>query len=177
MDREGIDVSVVYRTFSHMVVSIDHLEPSYATACCAAFNDWLAAYCAVDSRRLRPAAIVSLHDPELAAAEARRAVEDKGHVAVVLLPMPCGGRYVHAPEFDVLWAEVVRLGVPVAFHGTSGGASRDYASNRFRGLPSFRTLNHASAFPIELMLALAAMIVGGVLERFPDLRVGFLEGE
>jgi hypothetical protein len=32
MDREGIDVSVVYRTFAHMVVSIDDLEPAYATA-------------------------------------------------------------------------------------------------------------------------------------------------
>ena len=176
MDREGIDVSVVYRTFAHMVVSIDDLEPAYATACCAAFNDWLTDYCAADSGRLRPAAIVSLHDAELAAAEARRAVDEKGHVAVVVLPMPCDGRYVHAREYDVLWAEIVRLGVPLVFHGTSGGAGADYVSNRFRGLANFRTLNHASAFPMELMLAMGAMLVGGVLERFPDLRVGFLEG-
>src|SRR5205085_2436708 len=61
-------------------------------------------------------------------------------------------------------------------HGTSGGASKDYVSNRFRGKSNFRTQNHASAFPLELMLAMSAMIVGGVLERFPDMRVGFLEG-
>ena len=176
MDREGIDLAVVYRTFAHMVVSIDELEPRYATAYCAAFNDWLSDYCGAEPERLKPAAILSLHDPDLAAAEARRAVEEKGHVAVVLLPMPVKGRYVHAPECDVLWKEIVRLGVPLAFHGTSGGASLDYASNRFRAHPNFRTLNHASAFPVELMLAMGAMIVGGVLERFPDLRVGFLEG-
>lgn len=176
MDLEGIDVAVVYRTFAHMVVSIDDLPADYATACCAAFNDWVSTYCALDPRRLKPAAIVALHDPELAAAEARRAVQEKGHVGVVLLPMPVNGRYVHAPECDVLWREIVRLGVPIAFHGTSGGASRDYVSNRFWGLPNFRTLNHATAFPLELMTAMAAMILGGVLERFPDLRVGFLEG-
>ena len=176
MDAEGIDVGIVYRTFAHMVVSIDDLEPAYAAAYCAAFNDWLADYCAADAGRLKAAAIVSLHNPELAAAEARRAVEDKGHVAVVLLPMPCNGRYFHAPECDVLWKEVVRLNVPLAVHGTSGGASRDYASNRYRGHPNFRTLNHASAFPLELMEAMGALIVGGVLERFPGLRVGFLEG-
>src|SRR5690606_4570698 len=102
MDAEGIDVGVMYRTFAHMVVSIDALEPEVATAYCRAFNDWLADYCARDPQRLRPAAIVSLHDPELAAAEARRAVVDKGHVAVVLLPMPVNGRYVNAPECDVL---------------------------------------------------------------------------
>lgn len=176
MDAEGIDVGIVYRTFAHMVVSIDDLEPVYAAAYCAAFNDWLADYCAANAGRLKAAAIVSLHDPELAAAEARRAVEDKGHVAVVLLPMPCNGRYFHAPECDVLWKEIVRLNVPLAVHGTSGGASRDYASNRYRGHPNFRTLNHASAFPLELMEAMGALIVGGVLERFPGLRVGFLEG-
>ncbi len=176
MDAEGIDVGIVYRTFAHMVVSIDDLEPAYATAYCAAFNDWLADYCQTDPRRLKAAAIVSLHDPELAAAEARRAVEGKGHVAVVLLPMPCNGRYFNASECDVLWKEIVRLNVPLAFHGTSGGASKDYATNRYRNHPNFRTLNHSSAFPMELMLAMGSMTVGGVLERFPDLRVGFLEG-
>jgi uncharacterized protein len=166
----------VYRTFAHMVVSIDALQPDYATAYCAAFNDWLADYCRADPRRLKPAAIISLHDPELAAAEARRAVEQKGHVAVVLLPMPVQERYVNAPECDVLWREISRLGVPLALHGTSGGASKDYVSNRFRGHPNFRTLNHAASFPLELMLAMGAILVGGVLEKFPTLRVGFLEG-
>ncbi len=176
MDTEGIDVAVVYRTFAHMIVSIDDLDAAYATACCAAFNDWLADYCRANPERLKPAAIVSLHDPELAAAEARRAVEDKGHVAVVTLPMPVEGRYLNAPECDALWREIVRLGVPLAIHGTSGGASSDYVTNRFRGQPNFRTLNHAAAFPLELMLAMGALIVGGVLERFPELRVAFLEG-
>lgn len=176
MDLEGIDLAVVFRTFAHMVVSIDELDAGYATACCAAFNDWLADYCRADPKRLRPSAILTLHDPELAAAEARRAVRDKGHAAVVLLPMPANGCYMNSPECDVLWKEIASLNVPLTFHGTSGGASRDYASNRFVGLPNFRTLNHAAAFPLELMLACAAMTVGGVLERFPDLRVGFLEG-
>ncbi len=176
MDVEGIDEAVMFRTFASMLLSIDSLAGDVATAYAAAFNDWLADYCAAHARRIRPAAIVSIHDPELAAAEARRAVEDKGHVAVVLLPMPVSGRYVNAPECDVLWREITRLGVPLIFHGTSGGASLDYAANRFRGHPNFRTLNHASAFPFELMAAMGAMLVGGVCERFPQMRVGFLEG-
>ncbi len=176
MDAEGIDIGVVYRTFAHMVVSIDDLEPAYATAYCAAFNDWLTDYCNTNSKRLKPAAIVSLHDPELAAAEARRAVEKKGHVGVVLLPMPIKDRYMNSPECDVLWKEISRLNVPLAFHGTSGGASKDYVTNRYRGKANFRTQNHACAFPLELMLAMNSMIVGGVLERFPTMRVGFLEG-
>lgn len=176
MDIEGIDVAIMFRTFAHMVVSIDDLEPAYATALCRAFNDWLADYCAADPERLKPAAIVSLHDPDLAAEEARRAVEEKGHIAVVLLPMPVHGRYVNAPECDSLWSTIERLGVPAAFHGTSGGDSNDFVANRFVGHPNYRTLNHAASFPLELMLAMGAMTAGGVLERFPHLRVAFLEG-
>jgi predicted TIM-barrel fold metal-dependent hydrolase len=176
MNQEGIDVAIVFRTFAHMVVSIDDLEADYATALCAAFKDWMADYCATDPMRLKAAAILSLHDPELAAQEARRAVEQRGHVGVVLLPMPVNGRSPHASECDVLWAEVERLGVPVCFHGTSGGASRDYVSNRFVGHPNYRTLNHAAAFPLELMTAMGGMLVGGVVARFPRLKVAFLEG-
>ena len=98
MDQEGIDLGIVYRTFAHMVVSIDNLAPDVAIAYCAAFNDWLSDYCSNDPTRLKPAAILSLHDPELAAAEARRAVETRGHVAVVLLPMPVAGRMANDPE-------------------------------------------------------------------------------
>ena len=176
MDVEGIDVAIVFRTFAHMVVSIDRLPGALATAYCRAFNDWLSDYCAINAARLKPAAIVSLHNPELAAEEARRAVSEKGHVGIVVLPMPVKGRYMNAPECDTLWQEIQNLGVPLLFHGTSGGASEDYASNRFRHNPNFRTLNHSVAFPMELMPALGAMTTGGVLKHFPDLRVGFLEG-
>ena len=34
--------------------------------------------------------------------------------------------------------------------------------------PNFSTLNHAAAFPHELMLAMGALIVGGVFERLDD---------
>ena len=33
-----------------------------------------------------------------------------------MLPMPVKGRYFNAPECDVLWREIVRLGVPLAIH-------------------------------------------------------------
>jgi hypothetical protein len=64
MDAKGLDMVVVFRTYAHMVVSIDTLQPEYATAYCATFNDWLADYCRADLGRRRLTAIVSLHDPD-----------------------------------------------------------------------------------------------------------------
>ena len=176
MDVEGVDVAVLYRTKGQQITSLDTLDPGYATALCRAFNNWLADYCQLDATRLKPTAILTLHDPELAAQEARRAVEQLGCVAVVLLPMPVNGRNLNAPECDVLWAEVERLDVPIGFHPTSAAASREYVLNRFVGHPNFRTVSHAATFPLELMLAFGTMTVGGVLHKFPRLRIALLEG-
>ncbi len=176
MDAEGIDIAVMFRTSASMLVSIDSLEPEYSLALCRAFNDWVADYCVENPNRLKATAIVPQHDPKLAALEARRAVEELGAVAIVLLPMPVAGRHLHDAEFDPLWEEIQRLGVPACFHGTSGAASAEYVGGRFAGHPSYRTLLHASTFALELMLAMGSMILGGVLERFPRLKVAFLEG-
>ena len=176
MDTEGIDVAVMFRTSASMLVSVDSLEPDYSLALCRAFNDWVSDYCKVAPDRLKATAIVPQHDPALAAEEARRAVKELGVVAIVLLPMPIANRHVHDPDFDVLWAEIQRLGVPVCFHGTSGAASRDYVGARFVGHPTYRTLLHSSVFSLELMLTMGSLILGGVLERYPQLKVAFLEG-
>jgi len=176
MDAEGIDVAVMFRTSASMLVSLDSLEPDYSLALCRAFNDWVADYCIANPARLKLTAIVPQHDPNLAAQEARRSVEELGAVGIVLLPMPIAGRHVHDPEFDILWEELQRLGVPACFHGTSGAVCKDYVGGRFVGHPSYRTLLHSSVFSLELMLTMGSIILGGVLERFPRLKVAFLEG-
>ncbi len=176
MDAEGIDVGIMFRTRAAMYVSDDAMEPAFAAALARGFNDWAAGFCKADPARFKATAVVAQHDPEEAAREARRAVQDLGMVGVALLPMPVAGRHVHDREFDPLWAELERLNVPACFHGTSLALSRDYVQARLAGHPSFRTLSHASSFTLELMLAAGSMIAGGVLERFPRLRVAFLEG-
>ena len=176
MDAEGIDVAVLFRTAASMLVSIDSLDPGYSLALCQAFNDWVADYCEEDPDRLKATAIVPQHDAGLAAREAQRAVEELGALGVVLLPSPVAENQVHDPAFDILWDRIQALGVPVCFHGTSGAASSDYLGARLEGHPNYRTLLHASVFPLELMMAMGSMILGGVLERFPSLKVAFLEG-
>lgn len=176
MDAEGIDIGIMFRTRACMYISDDDMAPAFAAALARGFNDWAADFCKHSPGRFKATGIVAQHDPEEAAREARRCVEELGMIGIALLPMPVAGKHVHDPEFDVLWAELVRLNVPACFHGTSLGLSRDYVQARLTGHPSFRTIGHASAFTLELMLAAASMIAGGVLERFPALRVAFLEG-
>ncbi|MBI3743892.1 MAG: amidohydrolase [Chloroflexi bacterium] len=176
MDIEGIDIAVMFRSLGSMYISDDDMDADFAAALARGFNDWAADFCKTDPRRFKGTAIVSQHDPEEAAREARRAVEQLGMAGIALLPMPIAGKHVHDQEFDVLWKELERLNVPACFHGTSGALSRDYVGARMPGHPAFRTLSHAATFTLEMMLAAGSVILGGVLQRFPNLRVSFLEG-
>ena len=176
MDKEGVDVAVLFRSRSHMYVDRDDLDADYATAICRAYNDWLADFANADPARLLPSAIVTLHDPQLAAQEARRAVGELGMRAVTLLPHPVRGRYLHDPEVDALWAALQELDVPATFHSQSGGYAVESPGNWFRDHPNPTVLSHAFTAPLNIMWAIGSVVLGGVLERFPTLRMGFLEG-
>jgi uncharacterized protein len=172
MDREGIDLAIVFRTRGAHLIALDGLEPDLSAAICRAFNNWLSEFCATDRARLKPAAILPLHDPKLAVEEARRSVRELGAVAVVLSNHPVNGRAWYDPVYDPLWAEAERLGVPVAFHGIQM-AYQEHLGRRF--MDNF-VMAHAVAHPLEQMMALGSLLTGGVFERYPHLKAAFLEG-
>jgi len=172
MDREGIDVAIVFRTRGAHLIGVDGLEPDLSAAVCRAFNDWLADFCGTDRARLKPTAILPLHDPKLAVDEARRSVRELGAVALVLSNHPVNGRAWYDPSYEPLWAEAESLGVPVAFHGIQM-AYQEHLGRRF--MDNF-VMAHAVAHPLEQMMALGSLLTGGVFERFPGLKAAFLEG-
>jgi predicted TIM-barrel fold metal-dependent hydrolase len=84
MDMEGLDIGVVFRTYTAHATGTDDIEPYLAAAICRAFNNWLRDFCNANPSRLLPTAQMALHDVELAVGEARRAVKELGAVALVL---------------------------------------------------------------------------------------------
>ena len=172
MDREGIDVAIVFRTIGSHVIGIDGLDPELSAAVCRGFNDWLAAFCDTDRARLKPAAVMPVHDVPRAVDEARRSVRELGAVTLVLPNHPVNERAWYDAVYDPLWAEAERLGVPVAFHGIQM-AYQTHLGRRF--MDNF-ALAHAAAHPVEMMLALGSLLAGGVFARHAGLRAAFLEG-
>jgi predicted TIM-barrel fold metal-dependent hydrolase len=172
MDREGIDVSIVFRTMASHLIAVDGLDPKLSAAVCRGFNNWLGDFCDKDRTRLKPAALIPLQDTTLAVEEARRAVRDLGAVALILSNHPVDGRPWYDTHWDPVWAEAERLGVPITFHGIQM-AYQEHLGRRF--MDNF-ALAHAAGHPIELMLALGSLLTGGVFARYPGLRAAFLEG-
>ncbi len=170
MDTDGIDVAVPFPTLG--LYTVDARDPELNAAICRAYNDWLhEEYLAADRTRLIGVGMITLRDVGAAVAELRRCVTELGFKGVYLRPNPVDGRTLEHASHDPLWAEAERLGVPVMFHeGTDGQiptAGLDRYDNFF--------LTHAISHPFEQMLAALSMIAGGVLARFPRLKVAFLE--
>jgi predicted TIM-barrel fold metal-dependent hydrolase len=181
MDAEGVDLAVLYPSRGLFVLGLDSvemmgtdgLEPDYAAAIARAYNDWLHDFASHAPERMFGAGMVAPHDVPSAAAEARRCVEELGFKAIFLAPGCVSRRPWHHEAYDPLWAEVERLGVPIAFHG--GGQTYltpDFSLQVFDKLMMWHTFSQ----PLGIMTVAVSLCSGGVLERFPNLRVALLEG-
>ena len=173
MDEEGLDVAVLFRTFP--LHCDDALEPEYANDLCKAWNNWMVDFCKADARRLRPSALITLHDVDMAVDEIRRAITELGAIGLCLVPEPANERHIHDRYYDPVWREAEKLQVPICFH-PAASPNQDQAVHRFKGHSNEAVLINAFRNPVELMFALGSFCAGGVLERFPNLRVAFLEG-
>jgi len=92
MDREGVDVAVLFPTFGLYVMTVGGLDPQFAAAVCRAYNDWLYDFCQVNPDRLKGAAMIPPHDINEAVKETRRAVRELGFPGVFLHPTTVNGR-------------------------------------------------------------------------------------
>lgn len=173
MDMEGLDVAALFRTSP--LHCDETFAAEYANDLCRAWNSWIADFCKVDPKRLKASALITLHDVDLALDEVRRAVNELGVAGLSLCPEPINGKRIHDRCFDPLWAEIEKLGVALCFHPPAN-PKQDQVANKFFDHPNGSIVALALRNPVELILAVSSFCAGGVLEKFPKLRVAFLEG-
>lgn len=170
MDAAGVGAALLMPTYALYLCAIDGMAPPRAAAFARAYNNWLRDYCALAPRRLLGAGVLALHDPALALAELTR-VAAFGWRAIVLRPNPIAGRTLGDPAYEPLWAACVEHDLAVALHEGTHALVPTAGADRFHT----RFALHACSHPMEQMMAFLALVEGGVLERHPTLRVGFLE--
>jgi predicted TIM-barrel fold metal-dependent hydrolase len=183
LDLLGFASQLVFNTFANKQLQrVEHggdLDLAYGMA--RAHNRAMADFCSVD-RRLLAVGYVPLADFDRAAAMAAEALELGCAALMVASACPPG----HAPShirLDPVWATAQEARVPVVFHVGGGGRllDPDYLENGLPPVPdfhggaeNFRSIDYL-AIPYPPMQTVATMILDGVLERFPDLRVGIIE--
>ncbi len=183
MEIEHLDSAVLFPSRGLFVLALqsaehigqDGLEPELATAIARGYNDWMADFVADCERpgHVFGAAMVAPHDVAGAVDELARNVE-RGFKAAFLVPGLVDNRPWHDPKYDPLWREAERLDVPVCFHG--GGVTSLKPDFAFSEHLDKLMLWHPFNQPLGIMFVVTCFTSGGILERFPELRVGLLEG-
>lgn len=171
MDAEGIDAAFLYPSLGLFLGAVE--DPELAAAICRAYNRWLADYCAPYPDRLFGVAMLPMQSVELAARELRFAVRDLGFRAGFVRPNPYNGRVLHSPDYDPLWIAAQDLDVALGIHSGAESGQPTLGMDRFEG--HRRAVRHCVAHTLEMIAAATSMIMCGVCDRFPELRVGFLE--
>jgi predicted TIM-barrel fold metal-dependent hydrolase len=183
IDLMGVASQLVFNTFHNSrLYGWEHsgdLDLAYGTA--RAHNRGMVDFCSVDPRLL-PTCYVPLADFDRAHEMAGEALE----MGAAALLVPSGCPAGHSPShtgLDRLWARAQEARIPIVFHvgGTGDLIDPNYFKN---GLPippdfhggeeNFRSVDYMG-IPHPPMQTLATMIFDGVLERFPELRIGVIE--
>lgn len=167
LDAEGIDIQVLYGALSLGVTTFD--DRGLAADFCRAYNDWLRDLCARAPGRLFGAAVVPLQDAGRAVEEMERACR-QGAVAVTIPPV-VGDANLDDPALAGFFEAAADLGAAVAIHSAPGMNVPLPGAERFDNYAQV----HCLSFPVDQMVALTALAMGGVLDRHPRLKVVFLE--
>jgi predicted TIM-barrel fold metal-dependent hydrolase len=173
MEIEGVDIAVLYPTSGLSLIARDGLDPQLSLGLCQAYNNWIHEFCQWSPDQLKFVAMLPVHDVHLACRELLRCVRELGAVGSFIRPNLVNGHFWHSNYWDPLYTLHEELDVTWGFHeGTGAWYSRMndlYGENRF--------YRHVASHWIEMQQALIAMIIGGVFEFHPKLRVGFLEAQ
>jgi uncharacterized protein len=170
LDAHGIDRGLLLG--QNMLTLGAFPQPEHATALASAYNDWIEATWLEADPRYRGTIVVASQDPAAAAAEIRRCAErDERWVGVMLsLRNAMMGDAVYHP----IYAEAERQGLPICVH-ISG------VEGTFPQCPPLPAGVPATYFEVKTIYTtvyqanLASLVIRGTFERFPELRVAFIE--
>src|SRR5581483_826627 len=160
LDRLGIDVQVLYPT---VLLGAVAARPEVEVALCRSYNRWIAQATERSRGRLRWVAVVPLLDMDEALRQLRWA-KDHGACGVLKRGIE-HGKVISDPCFFPLYEEAMRLDLPICIH-VGPGDPRVAALSPFEG---------TSRFEKPFLSAFECLIVYGLPDRFPTLRVGFIE--
>jgi predicted TIM-barrel fold metal-dependent hydrolase len=161
-DRDGVQAEVIYTSMGMPLFGLDDTE--LRSACFRAFNDWASEYCSYDLKRLIPLGLITLEDIPAGVVELAR-VADKGMRGAMIWAEPPDERPYSHPEYEPFWAAAQELGMPLSLHILTGrkGTGADASGTEF--LLQLANLHH------QIERTLSVLVFGGVLERFPRLKI------
>jgi predicted TIM-barrel fold metal-dependent hydrolase len=184
VDGQGIETVLLFPTFGCGVEQALREDIPATMASLHAFNIWLDEDWGFDrpDHRIFAAPMISLADPGKAAEEIEWVI-DGGAKLVHIRPAPVPGaarpRSLGDPVHDPVWARLAEANVPAAFHLGDSGYLK--IAGMWGGKETFEPFEPADPFDKIVVDdraihdTMAALIIHGVFDRHPKLRVASIE--
>lgn len=169
--RAMVEAEIDIQVLSLAALGLDELSGADEPAVLRDVHDEAAAAVRAHPQRYRAFATPALKQPREAVKEIERCVQDLGFVGV-MVDGTTDGRFLDAPEFFPVLERIADLGVPLYLHPAP--PPRQVAEVYFAGLPgdTGHLLSIAGwGWHAETGLHILRLIVSGVLDRLPHLRV------
>ncbi|MEY9706402.1 amidohydrolase family protein [Bradyrhizobium diazoefficiens] len=179
MDREGIDAAIITPTLA--MGSCAAPDGRIGSALCRAYARWVSEFCSIAPKRMLRVFPVNLNDVDLAIKDCTWALEQMDFAGLFIVPLPVRGRRLHHPDFDRFWARLNDWDRPVIFHTLSSLPDPEGRGPLVDMIPAAASFganiffHHMAAHRIEQHFATASIVAGGVLEKYPKVRVLFTE--
>ena len=181
LDAQGIEACFLFPTLG---VGMEHAmqhDADVTHTTLHSFNQWLDEDWGFHYQdRIFACPMISLMDVDRAVEEIEWSLE-RGAKVVHLRAAPVPGpqrRSIGDPAFDPFWARVNEAGILVAFHAGESGYG-EYAAHwgELSELEAFRSspFNLVTQTSRPIYDALAALVIHGVFDRFPRVRVASVE--
>lgn len=169
----GLDEAVVFPNFGLLWERRLSGSVEAMTANMAAWNRWCASVVSDSGGRLHPVAHLTLRDPEWLEAQLDE-LAAAGVKLGMIAPAAVEGKPLSHRDHDRLWAAFVDAGVTPVFHVADQPRVLDEA---FYPDPeeSFVPALESIFLWVPPAIAVTDLIVNGVLQRHPDLRIGIVE--
>lgn len=164
LDREGVRLEILHSTVTSHAYRIP--DAGLVGAIFGAYNDWLAEFCASHPTRLKGLALLNVDDVEATVAELERCA--KLGMIGAMIPVSLGAaRSYGEPAFDRLWAAACALAMPLTLHVGTQRWSANTVSVEQHTASVLNLINR----DVEIRTTVADLILSGVVERFPALRL------
>ncbi len=174
MDIDGLDVGLVYPSLTIFLYPFVE-DSNLLTAIDRSYNDFAAEFCQANPRRLKGVAVINIDDVEDGVEEIKRCVK-KGFVGATI-PEYMAAKSYRSRDYDPLWECAQDLGIPLTFHISTARvqAGRGWDRDMLDPFDFANFLLHNADFWVRV--SLTEVILSGVFERFPNLKIGVAEHE
>lgn len=163
-DRDGVAAEIIYPTVGMAICN--HRDADYKKACFDAYNLWLAEYCSAHPDRLLGAGQTAMRSPAEGIADLER-IKALGLRGVMMPGNPVVDDY-DSTAYDEFWQAAIALGLPLSFHILT---TRERTPTRGPKMNAFLSVIRGCQ---DIM---GTLVLGGVFERHPDLRVVCVEAD